>query len=401
MSSPVLGELLILFLLIMNCSRIFFLKYGKVDSLTILAPLCVVLSVLQIVSWNADEFSILLLIISLFAFFTNFRALLRFVSGLYVDHYSIAFKLGAFLILLFSIAEAAVLIYFFPYEMPVSKYGVTQEKFRVSGNFTGGFDEAETFSLADGVIYKFEPAETSAKKSQALILVSDKRGDSRAYLPYMILLAQKGYTVYTGDFYSKDVRWLHSFADSRFLRRVIILSDYFRNPVQFMAQKEFFAWNSSKEIEAVLNFARENSASDIDVQFGETLPAEDSSAETSPAEMKFFVVGDWMSNVALDDFVKSKPEDVLDVIKLTDFSEYTTPGFGFIYQVYPIEAFLMNRIRIRNNDEPKKIAELTAGKIKSIVGEPEEELAEGDGNTTGNEGSLENAGGETSIGEKK
>ena len=68
MSNAVVGILIILFLIILNCGRLFFLKFGRVDVLTLLAPLCVILSILQIIAWKADFFSLILLGISVFCF---------------------------------------------------------------------------------------------------------------------------------------------------------------------------------------------------------------------------------------------------------------------------------------------------------------------------------------------
>ena len=112
---PVLGQILILSVVIINCSRIFFLKFGKIDSLTVLAPLAVILSFIQIAAWKADFFSFIILAISILNFFVNFRAFLRFISGLYVDHYSLGFKIGEIIIIILSAFELGILIYFFPW----------------------------------------------------------------------------------------------------------------------------------------------------------------------------------------------------------------------------------------------------------------------------------------------
>ena len=40
-----------------------------------------------------------------------------------------------------------------------------------------------------------------------VVFVSDKRGDSAAYKPYLQLLAANGYTVCTFDFYTEDCQW--------------------------------------------------------------------------------------------------------------------------------------------------------------------------------------------------
>ena len=343
MGSSILGELLILFLLILNCSRMFFLRYGKVDSLTILAPVCLFLSIIQILAWNADIFSIALLIISLFSFFTNFRALLRFSSGLYIDHYSIAFKFGAALVLFFSIVELVVLIYFYPVTMIPSKYGVEKEVIRVTGTFNGSFDRSKKFALSNGLIYKYENIDSSKKLPEEIILISDKRGDSSAYVPLMIKLAEKGYTVYTGDFYAKDVRWIHNFFDVRFFRNLAMIFDYAKNPVQFNAQKEFYSYNSKREIDALVKFVeKENKVED---------------------GKKLFIIGDWMSEIALSDYQKENPEKLFGVMKLSEQEEYKTPGFGFIQLTNPSVAFLLKFPKDRNTG----CIDLIAEKIISLL----------------------------------
>lgn len=356
MGNSELGELLILFLLILNCSRMFFLKYGKVDSLTILAPICVILSVLQILAWNANFFSIILLIISVFAFFVNFRALLRFLSRLYVDHYSAAFKTGAMIVLILSVCEVAAIIYFFPANFNLSRRNVKKETIRLSGSFSGGFEKSGFFAISDGTVFKYElKNQTSGKENQTaktenlvsetenqipktessvsetenqtsgkenpaknpIIIIPDKRADSESYEPLAILLAEKGFTVYSADFYSNDLRWFHNAADSKYLRRMFMRFDYRKNPVQFNAKKEFFSYNSGKEIEAIVKFAENE----------------------NPGE-KVFVISDWMSENALEDFAKQNKERVSGTMKLSEQAEYKTKGFGFVHFTEPFIEYI-------------------------------------------------------------
>ncbi len=318
MGSSVLGELLILCLLIINCSRIFFLKYGKVDSLTLLAPVCLVVSVLQILAWNADIFSITLLAISVFATIINFRAMLRFCSGLYVDHYSPAFKIAAILVLLVAIAETVLLLHFLPSKITPSNYGVKKEIFRITGSFNSGFEKTQDLRLSNGVVHKYTGEDQSMRKPEPIIIISDKRADSESYVPYMVLLSQKGYDVYCADFYSKDLKWIHNAADLRYFRRIAMLFEYRKNPVQFRAKKEFFSYNSKKEIEEIVKFVK--------LQNPDSMP---------------FIVTDWMGEIALDDFVKQNGKNLSGTMKLCEFKEYSTAGFGFINITDPLAAFIL------------------------------------------------------------
>lgn len=359
MGNSELGELLILFLLILNCSRMFFLKYGKVDSLTILAPICVILSVLQILAWNANFFSIILLIISVFAFFVNFRALLRFLSRLYVDHYSAAFKTGAMIVLILSVCEVAAIIYFFPANFNLSRRNVKKETIRLSGSFSGGFEKSGFFAISDGTVFKYEqknktteseskadetnetetnePIATENPTKNPIIIIPDKRADSESYEPLAILLAEKGFTVYSADFYSNDLRWFHNAADSKYLRRMFMRFDYRKNPVQFNAKKEFFSYNSGKEIEAIVKFAENENALQESGNPGE----------------KVFIISDWMSENALEDFAKQNKERVSGTMKLSEQAEYKTKGFGFVHFTEPFIEYIFGHQKNLSENIPQ------------------------------------------------
>ena len=81
------GEFLIFLLLLITNSRVFFVESRK-DSVVLLAPLAVLLSVFQIFSWGLDIFTGTALILSILVLFSNFHALYRYFERLYVDHYS-------------------------------------------------------------------------------------------------------------------------------------------------------------------------------------------------------------------------------------------------------------------------------------------------------------------------
>lgn len=342
METPFFGEMLILFLLLLNCGRIFFLKYGKVDTLTVLAPVSIVLAVFQIIAWNADLFSISVLIISIFCFLTNFRAFLRFLGGLYVDHYSFAFKLGAILVILLVLAEGILLFYFRPVRLNKKNYQVKTTEFRVSGDFSGTFRKAETLEAASGIIKVTEPSKPEDLNGKAILLISDKRADSINYIPYIKMLASKGFKVYTGDFYARDMKWIHNFCDSKIFRNFYLKLYYFQNPVKFEMQKEFYSYNTGRELQALLDFVEEE---------------------------KVFVIGDWMSDICFDDLKKEKSEKVSGYFKLTDLDSYKTKGFGFVQYTDPFTAYLLGFKRAENFENLTEIVDSTVLAIPSDIGE--------------------------------
>lgn len=347
MTSSLFGDLLILILIIINCSRMFFLRYGKVDTLTVLAPISILLCILQIIAWGADVFVLFLLVISLLNFFTNFRALLRFTSGLYVDHYSLAFKIGAFIVLVLAVFEAGLIIAFFPKSINARNYNVELTKTPLNGSFTRGFSKAHYFERNDGILYTFNPEKKEVLKKQAIIVIPDKRGDTYSYLPYIFSLAKIGYTVYAADFYSPDLRWFNNIGDSRYFRKLFMIFSSVSNNSKFQAAKEFYNYNSMRECEVVFNMVKELET------------AKNAEGNFEPV----ILIGDWMSEIAVKDFAKLKNEEVALWLTLTDFEQYKTKGYGFIDQMNPILSVYLGNKRSRNIFAPSYIAMKTIDRI--------------------------------------
>lgn len=319
MTYSVLGELLIVFLLVVNSSRIFFLKYERVDTLAVLAPLAVVVALLQTAAWNADFISILILAVSLLALFTNMHSLARSASGLYVDHYSPVFIFFSVVVLICSLLTGVVIVKFAPVSVNASDSGVTETKIRLTGSFARGFSDAGYTDRTDAQLYVYKPADTkSAEQTDNTVVIvgSDKRGDAAAYRPYMILLAEKGYTVVTCDFSAKDGGWFNTIADRRIVRRFAMLVAYLNDKEQFVRQKDFYTFGMIREYKAMMDIA--------DKKFG--------------SGRKFLIVSDGMADTAAVDVMKQSGGRVQGVFALDSISEYKTPGFGFVEQTDPLVA---------------------------------------------------------------
>lgn len=358
MYNPILGEWLILSLLFLNCSRIFFIKYGKVDVLTVLAPVCVILSVLQIVAWGIYLYSAVILFISIFCFFTNFRAFLRFKAGLLVDHYSAAFKIGEVMVLLLTLGVGALLVYFRPGNTRPSDYSAEIKKIRLSGDFTGGFSESLPFQLAQGEVILVQPADERNFNGQSIIVMADKSATAAEYMPLMLNFAGKGFKVFSGEFYARDMKWCHSGADFKFFRRSMLFHDRLFDLKQFEMQKQFFTFNIEKEFGAMLKLVKDETLRD------------DGTFEP------VYLVGDWMSGIALPEFKADNADSVSGYALLTDFEEYQTPGFGFIQSTDPLLAYKMGLEKDLNFTAARTIAEKIEKQIperKYALPEPAED----------------------------
>jgi len=313
MAYSVLGKMLIVFLLVVNSGRIFFLKYERVDTLAVLAPFAVIVALLQILAWNADLFSVLLLAVSLLAFFTNIHGLARSASRLYVDHYSPVFIIFSVVILVSSLLTGILIIRYAPVNIKASDFGVIETKKRLTGSFATGFSEAAYTDRTNAQFYIYKP---SSKKTNDIVVIvgSDKRGDAEAYRPYMIMLAGEGYTVITCDFYANDGRWFNSIADQYMIRRFATLISYMNSREQFLKQKDFYTFGMIREYKAMMNIA--------DAEFG--------------SGRKFFIVSDGMADTAADDVMNLSGGRIQGVFLLDSVPEYRTPGFGFVEQTDPL-----------------------------------------------------------------
>lgn len=360
MYNPILGEWLILSLLFLNCIRIFFIKYGKVDVLTVLAPVCVILSVLQIVAWGVYLYSAVILFISIFCFFTNFRAFLRFKAGLLVDHYSAAFKIGEVMVLLLTLGVGALLVYFRPGNTRPSDYSAEIKKIRLSGDFTGGFSESLPFQLAQGEVILVQPADERNFNGQSIIVMADKSATAAEYMPLMLNFAGKGFKVFSGEFYARDMKWCHSGADFKFFRRSMLFHDRLFDLKQFEMQKQFFTFNIEKEFGAMLKLVKDETLRD------------DGTFEP------VYLIGDWMSGIALPEFKADNADSVSGYALLTDFEEYQTPGFGFIQSTDPLLAYKIGLEKDLNFTVARTIAEKIEKQIperKYALPEPAEDAA--------------------------
>lgn len=343
MANPLFGQLLILSLLFINSVRIFFLKFGKVDSLAVLAPLCVVLSVLQIIAWKADVFSLTILFFSVFAFIINFRALLRFISGLYVDHYSMAFSVGAIFIAVLVILQTVLMILFWPYSIKVSDYNIEKKVVRLTGSFREGFSETGPFVVSNAQAYVYNPV-NAVSDDVFVLFVPDKRADTSHYEPYLRAVANCGYKVLSVDYFSKDLKWLHNGADISYFRRMVMILKYMMKPILFEAEKEFYTYNTLQECKETFNLVAR--------KIGD-MP-------------KVIFIGDEMTKDGIKDFCKDN-NSVLGYFSLTDFEEYKSVGLGCVSQVAPLISYRLGIEEENNLVVPNLLASKSAEKIKLML----------------------------------
>lgn len=345
------GELLIFVLLFITNIRVFFTKNARKDPLAVIAPFAFILSILQIVAWGIEFLTVLGFFIAFLVLVSNFHALFRYSERLYIDHYSPLMKFWAVLTTMLSVPAIFLTIVTAPVELKNNELKISETKTRYTGSFRAGFQKAGIFSPSNAQLYMFSPnnpAEQNEGEQIPLILFfPDKRGDTQNYLPYLQLLAQKGCTVLSADFFSDDLKWLHSFEDYKLLRQSAFVFHSLKNYQKFMSQREFYSYNILQECNAMLKFTD----------------------ELFSPETKFYMVSDVMGNIAISDFAKMNNSRVLGTFFLDSVEEYKTAGYGCVEQTSPTVSYLLGQKRDKTCFVPKILVEKTLEKFNLNYGE--------------------------------
>ena len=336
------GELLIIVILLLANGRILFLKNAKKDSLVILSPLGVLLSIIQIFNWGVDAVTFLTLFLSILVLLSNFHALFRYSERLYIDHYSILMKVWASITIIFALVLMAGTIFFVPVEYSNKELGVQERLLRYEGSFRSGFEEASIIHSANIFVTECKPVgKEDSKTKDVVLLIPDKRADTYYYRPYIQYLAREGFTVLSADFFCKDCRWRHSVGDLKICRRTAMLIDWFMNNERFWRQKEFYTYNCLQEINELGKFV----------------------GELYGPDTRLFIVTDVMATDAAMDYQEKNPERVMAVYDLQSIPQYKTAGLGIISQTDILTAMILGQERDKNGDITKQMVMETKKKI--------------------------------------
>ena len=353
------GELLVFVLLFITNFRVFFVRAARHDPLVVLAPSTFIIAILQIFAFGIDVFTTLGLLIALLVLLSNFHAIFRYSENLYIDHYSPLMMVWAVFTSIISAIAIIGIIIFAPLELTNKEINFTESQTRLKGNFRTGFEAAHFYSSANAILYEFSPKSGNApSEEQVILFIPDKRADTEHYKPYLQLLADKGFTVYSADFYADDCRWLHTIEDTKILRRLAMVARNELKPSFFAAQREFYTYNISLEINAMLKILSE--------KYGE--------------DASFYFVSDVMGNTAINDLIVKQKSKVKGVFFLDSVKEYESPGYGFIKQTDPLLAFYKQLPRDKSFYEAKLLSEKTkaqfAEKFTETIPEKMEEKTE-------------------------
>ena len=238
------GGLLICTLVILLAFRFVAHKRARVDAMVVASPFALVFSILYLLAYGVNILSSSLLIFVILVFFTNYRALQRFASGLYVDYYHTYFRVASVIEAFLAIGFVVVFIIFAPVADTPTK-GFSLEKKLLSGNATSGLTEKTEFlQSTDGILYELTGLQGEDENKPILLYVPDFFCQSHDFMPILGAYARDGYKVLAADLYLEDVVYISKFWDAKFIRpfsmrmHKIYKSDFFENQLNIFILKK-------------------------------------------------------------------------------------------------------------------------------------------------------------------
>lgn len=206
MTDCVISQLLVLLLLFLVCSRVFWIKGDRRDTFAVLAPLAVLLSVLIFIAWDITFPSFCVFVLSVIVCIENMHSLSRLFHNMVTDYYSPLLVVCSIINLVLIVVVATGIILLRPVPVPLDELRVYEEKSLLEGSVTGGFYPRNgVFHSIDVVISRMVPDHVPAGQLPFVLWVTDPRQTEEQIRPVAARLAARGYEVITADFSKKPV----------------------------------------------------------------------------------------------------------------------------------------------------------------------------------------------------
>lgn len=331
MNDQTISELLILLLLAISCSRIFFQRQVRSDVLSIIPVLALIISVLNFLAWGISLSSLVVFTLSFFVLIWNIRAILRLNAQLVIDHYGPLFVIIS-IINLGLVLFAGIFIFIHrPVKINEKKLNVSHTITSYSGSFATGFTEiSKPFKKQNALVWKYELKTTTGTTTAAnpnaaskpveprkiILFMPDKCSSILDYEPFLVRLAHDGYIVYTADFHCKDLSWFNSFLDSSYTRQFTFLAK------RTLKKNEFTAFAKTLTQKLAEEFST----------LAQLVPLHD--------EDIVLMVGDQNALDALP-LAQTKTHFIDGTFNLATVEGYTTAGYGPIEQTDPFLAHFL------------------------------------------------------------
>ncbi|MBR5646459.1 MAG: hypothetical protein IKX23_07480 [Treponema sp.] len=335
-----LGQLLTLLILLFINSRVLYLHHVKRDSIVMLAPFALILSILLVLAWGINYFNLLIIVLTFLTVIINIRAMLRYSEKLFLDIYSLLMKIGSITLAAVTIVLILFSVIIHPVNLSNKKLNLTVTTEKLEGNFRTGFSKQRAFSKANIILTEISPKDEKLS-NHVILFVPDIRGDSSAYMPFLKLLASNDFTVLTADFYTNDCSWFTGIKNTKFCRNFFIQDEYFNFNDDYKKKQNDFIYNYYMETEHLVKTARERYGTDCN----------------------FFLIGDSLSGKAVKQFAEKNNTDISGSFNLEAVSDYKSAGFGMVEQTDYITARRLNLKRDKNCTTPNLLVTQTLPEI--------------------------------------
>ena len=334
-----LAQMLSLTLVFLCSARIFFLKHSRIDCFAVFSPVALVVSLLIFLCFGFSPLNIAVFFVTLVAFFTNFRAVLRLKAQLIVDSYSVTFIIFSIIALILTILLGLLIVLLRPVKYTPNDFTISKTEYTLTGNSTNlrireSFFTGERFS---GNLFVYEPIvkdEITAEiyaENPILIFAPGIRAEVQNYEPFLMILAQKGYKVVSADFYTQDMQLLsHDFGNPAL--KALIESKFFRRfAALWLEQSQEENFKKILEEERPLATKKYSALTKLALElFGD--------------EAKLFYVVDGVDfdsiYAVIDEFNTEPYSNAKGFFSMNRVDEYKTSGYGFIEQTDVLFAHL-------------------------------------------------------------
>lgn len=268
------GGLLICALVIILALRFLVHKRTKVDPMVTAAPFALIFSIFFVIAYGVNLFSLSIFVLVLLAFFTNYRALQRFVEGLYVDYYHSYFSIASFIEALLTIIMVVALVIYAPVpDTPSKGYSVT--KTQLTGSATKGLQEkSATFERVSGILYEYQGDSGVNEEKPVLLYVPDLFCSTSDFLPILAGYARDGFRVVAADLYLDDVIYNSKFLDGKLVKPFAMRMQKTYNAEKFETRLNTYIQKKEREIKTLKEFV-ENKYPEKEILFlGDTYTSE-------------------------------------------------------------------------------------------------------------------------------
>ncbi len=318
MDNRFLAEMLALLLVLAASFRFFLISYTRRDSLAIAPTAALVISILNILIFGFSLIEFLVFLIALLSFIWNFRSLTKMLSDVITDQYDFSLILLSIFTGFACMFAIFTVIYFKPMTLRKKNFHANETTTLYAGNFRNGLYELEKpFTCETARIIKVEPDDSLKLDKNIILFVPPKTASLEMYRPLFYKLADYGYTVYGGEFYTKDSKWFNGKYDRKIFRRYKFIHDKLNHNDEFTGNLLYNERILENEFQSLFDLASITGNDKI-----------------------FLLSEDDVTGIMGKILAKNK--HLLGSYDLSFIEGYDTKGFGPVENTDPLISFLMD-----------------------------------------------------------